>query len=48
MCSLVKIQDLVYLVDPPLWGLSASTTTGQRRNEEMELDAREEEHEKNT
>ena len=35
------------LVEPPLGGLSASTSTGQRRNDEMELDAGEEEQEPN-
>ena len=43
MHSLVKIQDLVDLAEPPLGGLSASTSTGHRQNDEMELDAGEEE-----
>ena len=43
MRSVVKIQDLVDLVEPYLGGLSASTSAGQRRNDEMELDAEEEE-----
>ena len=43
MCSLVKIQDLVDLAEPPLGGLSATTSSGQMRNEEMELEAEEEE-----
>ena len=47
MCSLVKIQDLVDLAEMPLGGLSASTSADQRRNDEMELDAGEEEHEQN-
>ena len=43
MRSLVKIKDLVDLVELPLGGLSASTFASQRRNDKMELDAREEE-----
>ena len=43
MRILVKIQGLVDLAEPPLGGLSASTLVGQRRNNEMELDAGEEE-----
>ena len=45
MRSLVNIQDLVDLDGPPLGGLYASTSAGQRRNEEMELDVGEEEQE---
>ena len=48
MCSLVKIQDLLELDEMPLGGLSASTSSGQMRNEEMELDVEEEEHAQNT
>ena len=47
MRSLVKIQDLVDLAEPPLGGLSASTSVGHRRSDEMELDVEEEEPEKN-
>lgn len=43
MVSLVKIQDLVNLVEPPLGVLSASPSVRQRQNDEMELDAGEEE-----
>lgn len=47
MRGLVKIQDLVDLAEPPLGGLSAATSTGQRRSEDMELDVEEEESEQN-
>ena len=47
MRILVKIKDLVDLAEPPLGGLSASTFVGQKRNDEMELDTGEEEHEQN-
>ena len=44
MHILVKIQDLVDLAEPPLGVLSTTTSSSQMRNEEMELDAEEEEH----
>ena len=47
MRSLVKIQDLVDLVEPPLGGLSVSTLDGQQWSEEIELDAEEEEPDQN-
>ena len=43
-----EIQDLVDLAEPPLGGLSVATSTRQQRNEDMELDAEEEEPEKNS
>ena len=46
--SLVKIQDLVDLVETPLGGLSTMTSSGQMRNEEMDLDEEEEEQAKDT
>lgn len=48
MRSLVKIQDLVDLAEPPLGGLSTSTSSSQMRNGEMEMDAGEEEQAQNT
>ena len=45
MRSLVNIQDLVDLAEPPLGGFSMCTLTGQRQNDEMELNAGEEEQE---
>ena len=48
MRGLVKIQDLVDLAEPPLGGPSTATSTGQQRNEDMELDAEEEEPEQNS
>ena len=47
MRTLVKIQDLVDLVEPPMEGISASTSAGQWWSDEMELDANEEEPKKN-
>ena len=47
MRGLVKIQDLVDLAKPPLGGLSAATSAGQRRSEYMELNVEEEDLEKN-
>jgi hypothetical protein len=44
MCSLVKLQDLVDLVEPPLVGFSETTSSGQMKNEAMELEEEEEEH----
>ena len=38
MRGLMKIQDLVDLAEPPLWGLLAAASTGQWRSEDMELD----------
>lgn len=46
--GLVKIKDLVDLAEPPLGGLSAATSARQRCNEDMELDAEEEELERNS
>ena len=47
MRSLVKIQDLVDLAEAPMGGLSVAISVGQRWSEDMELDAKEEEPEKN-
>ena len=47
MRSQVKIHDLVDLLEPPLGGLYASMFVDQRRNDEMELDAGEEEQDPN-
>ena len=43
MRSLVKLQDLVDLVEPPLGGSFVVTTSGQRKGEAMELDDDDEE-----
>lgn len=48
MRSLVKLQDLVYLVEPPLGGTPATTTLGQSKEEAMELDDEEEDQEEAT
>ena len=48
MCGLVKIQDLLDLVEPPLGGLSSATSVGQWCSEDMELDVEEEELEPNS
>ena len=45
--NLLKIHDLVELVEPPLGGLFASTSVGHRWNDKMELDVGEEEQEPN-
>ena len=45
MRKLVKLQDLVDLVEPPLGGFLAMTSSGQMKDEAMELDEEEEEHE---
>lgn len=42
MHSLVKLQDLVDLVEPPLGGTHPTTASGQTKDEAMELDAEEE------
>ena len=48
MRTLVKIQDLVDVVEPPLGGLSTTTSSGQIKNEEMDLNEEEKEHVKDT
>lgn len=44
MRNLVKLQDLVDLVEPPLEGCSTMTSSSQMKNDAMELDKEEEEH----
>lgn len=48
MRSLVKLQDLVDLVEPPLGGTPAMKTSRQTKEEAMELDDEEEEQEEDT
>lgn len=38
MCSLVKLQDLAELVEPPLGGTSTTISLGKTKEEVMELD----------
>ena len=42
---MVKLQDLVDLVEPPLGGSSTTTTSGQPKGEAIELDDNGEEQE---
>lgn len=46
--SLVKLQDLVDLGEPPLGSFAAMTSSSQMKNEAMELDEEEEEHVEDT
>lgn len=48
MHNLMKLQDLVDLVKPPLGGNPATRTSGQLKEEAMEMDDEEEEKEEAT
>ena len=43
MRSMVKLHDLVDLVEPPWWNLVKASTSGWSRDEAMDLDAEVEE-----
>ena len=38
MCSMVKLYDLVDLVEPPWRGMAEASSSGQPQDEAMELD----------
>ena len=48
MRSLVKLQDLLDLAEPPLGSFAATASLGQMKNEVMGLDKEEEEHVEHT
>lgn len=48
MHGLVKLQGLLDFAEPPLGGLLAATSAGQRCSEDMELDMEEEDQEQNS
>ena len=39
MCSMVKLHDLVDLVEPPWWNLVEASTSSRLRDKPMDLDA---------
>ena len=39
MRSMVKLHNLVNLVEPPWWNLAEASTSGRSRDEAMQLDA---------